>query len=290
MTDVHAPIGVFDSGVGGLSVWREIVRLLPYEDTVYVADQAHMPYGSRSLEEVRRHCEGVVDFLLGQGVKVVVVACNSASAAALHHLRRVFPRTPFVGMEPAIKPAVERSRRGVIGVLATQATFQGELFAALVTQYGHSARVLPQVGWGLAQAVEAGATDAPETESLLRECLGPLIAEEMDHLVLGCTHYPFLASMMARLLGPEVTIVDPAPAVARQTRRLLDERDLLRPYRQAGRHRFCTSGERPDFAALLARLVPEGGDRAVVGLSWDGVALAEAGLVAGTRGRTDGWV
>ncbi|RME36964.1 MAG: glutamate racemase [Thermoflexia bacterium] len=169
-------IGVFDSGVGGLSVWREIVRELPGVPTLYVADQAHVPYGPRPLEEVRRFAEGITRFLLAQGATVVVLACNTASAAALHHLRALFPQVPFVGMEPAVKPAVQRTRNGRVGVIATPATFQGELFASLLTRFGRDARVLPQVCPGLVEAVEAGALEAPETEALLRSCLAPLLA------------------------------------------------------------------------------------------------------------------
>lgn len=248
-------IGVFDSGVGGLSVWREIVRQFPHEDTLYVADQAHMPYGSRSLDEVRAYCEGVVRFLLEQGAKIIVIACNSASAAALRHMRDLFPAIPFVGMEPAVKPVVEKTRRGVVGVIATQATFQGKLFAGLVEQYGNNARVLTQVGWGLAQAVESGALDTPETEALLRECLAPLIEAGVDHLALGCTHYPFLLPVIERLMGPEVVIVDPAPAVARQTGRLLARRNHGNTRDRKGRHLFYTSGDADAFAAMMRRLV-----------------------------------
>lgn len=249
-------IGVFDSGVGGLSVWREIARQFPHEDTLYVADQAHMPYGSRSLDEVRAYCEGVVRFLLEQGAKIIVIACNSASAAALRHVRDLFPDVPFVGMEPAVKPAVEKTRRGVVGVIATQATFQGRLFASLVEQYGNNARVLAQVGWGLAQAVESGALDTPETETLLRECLTPLIEAGVDHLALGCTHYPFLLPAIERLMGPEVVIVDPAPAVARQAGRLLAQRNLVNSRDREGRHLFYTSGDADAFAAMIERLIP----------------------------------
>lgn len=251
------PIGVFDSGVGGLSVWREIARQFPHEDTLYVADQAHMPYGSRSLDEVRAFCEGVVQFMLEQGAKAVVIACNSASAAALRHVRELFPEIPVVGMEPAIKPAVQNTRKGVVGVIATQATFQGRLFASLIEQYGNNARVLAQVGRGLAQAVEAGALDTPETEALVQECLAPMIEAEVDHLVLGCTHYPFLAPVIARLMGPAVAIVDPAPAVARQTGRVLAQRALENSRDRTGRHLFYTSGDAHAFAAMLARLIPD---------------------------------
>lgn len=264
------PIGVFDSGVGGLSVWREIVSTLPREDTLYVADQANMPYGSRSLEQARALSEGVVRFLLDRGAKLIVVACNSASAAALHHLRHVFPEVPFVGMEPAVKPAVERTRRGVVGVIATQATFQGALFASLAKQYGDHARVLTQVGWGLAQAVESGALDTPETEMLLCDCLTPLMEAGMDHLVLGCTHYPFLLPLVQRLVGSGVGIIDPAPAVARQTARMLALRNLGTSAGRGGRHRFCTTGDEEKFAGVARLLLP--GQAAVAditGLGWE---------------------
>jgi len=200
---VSAPelIGIFDSGVGGLSVWREIARQLPLEDTLYLADQAHVPYGSRSLNEVREHSEGITRFLLGWGAKIIVVACNTASAAALHHLRRTFPDVPFVGMEPAVKPAVERTRTGVVGVIATQATFQGELFASLLERYAGDVGVLIQACQGLVEAVEAGALDTPETEALLRHYLTPLIEAGADQLVLGCTHYPFLRPLIERVVG-----------------------------------------------------------------------------------------
>ena len=219
-------IGVFDSGVGGLSVWREIARQLPHERTLYLADQAHVPYGSRQLAEVRELSAGITRFLLDHGVKIVVIACNTASAAALHYLRRAFPHVPFVGMEPAVKPAVERTHNGVVGVIATQATFQGELFASLVARYAAGVRVLTQVCPGLVEAVEAGRLDTPETEARLRQALTPLIEGGVDQLVLGCTHYPFLRPAIERVVGTNVAVIDPAPAIARQTGRVLARRGL----------------------------------------------------------------
>ncbi len=267
-------IGVFDSGVGGLSVWREIVRELPGVPTLYVADQAHVPYGPRPLEEVRRFAEGITRFLLAQGATVVVLACNTASAAALHHLRALFPQVPFVGMEPAVKPAVQRTRNGRVGVIATPATFQGELFASLLTRFGRDARVLPQVCPGLVEAVEAGALEAPETEALLRSCLAPLLAAGIDELVLGCTHYPFLRPLMERIVGPGVEIIDPAPAVARQVRRVLEHRRAgSQPVAPAG-HTFCTTGDPAQFAGALERLV---GIRVKVRpLRWEGDEIQPA--------------
>lgn len=265
-----ACIGVFDSGVGGLSVWREIVRELPGCDTVYVADQAHIPYGPRPLEEVRRFAEGIAEFLIREGVAVVVVACNTASAAALHYLRRRFPDVPFVGMEPAVKPAVQRTRNGTVGVIATPATFQGELFASLLERFARNVRVIPQVCPGLVEAVEAGAPDAPETEALVRRCLEPLLTAGMDELVLGCTHYPFLRPVIERVVGPGVEVIDPAPAVARQVRRVLEGAGYPAEVLSAGtpHHRFFTTGDPAGFAAALFRLV--GVTAEVRPLVWEG--------------------
>ena len=261
-------IGVFDSGVGGLSVWREIARQLPHERTLYLADQAHVPYGFRQLAEVQELSQGVTRFLLEQGAKIIVIACNTASAAALHYLRRTFPQVPFVGMEPAVKPAVERTHNGVVGVLATQATFQGELFASLVERYAGGVQVVTQVGRGLVGAVEAGRLDTAETEALLRQCLRPLMEAGADQLVLGCTHYPFLRPVIERVVGPNVAVIDPAPAVARQTGRVLARWGLeARPSTGAGvrqgdrgRHVFYTSGDRAAFAAMVKRLLPSIGE------------------------------
>ena len=263
MADSSGFIGIFDSGLGGLSVWREVTCQLPQEDILYLADQAHMPYGSRQLAEVREFCEGIARFLLDQGAKIIVVACNSASAAALSHLRRTFPEFPFVGMEPAVKPATERTRTGVVGVIATRTTFQGELFASLLERYASDVQVLTQVCPGLVEAVEAGALDTPETDALLRECLAPLAAAGMDQLVLGCTHYPFLRSAITRIMGTDVAIIDPAPAVARQTARVLVQRskgggasaDSECHQGRAGRCIFYTSGETATFSAMLERLL-----------------------------------
>ena len=259
-------IGIFDSGVGGLSVWREVARLLPACDIVYVADQAHVPYGPRQLAEVRRFAEGVTRFLLDAGCDVVVVACNTASAAALHPLRAAFPGVPFVGMEPAVKPATENTRTGHVGVIATQATFQGELFASLLERFATGVDVLTQICPGLVEAVEAGALDTPETARLLEDCLAPLKDAEVDQLVLGCTHYPFLRPVIEGIVGPEVEVIDPAPAVARQTARVLARRGVYAAG-EAGRHTFYTSGDGPAFAAMVERLI--GSQEQVGTLVWD---------------------
>ncbi|RLC75012.1 MAG: glutamate racemase [Chloroflexi bacterium] len=253
------PIGVFDSGVGGLSVWREIARQLPRENIICLADQAHVPYGSRRLAEVRALSESITRFLLAQEAKIIVVACNTASAAALHHLRRTFPSVLFVGMEPAIKPAVERTDNGVVGVIATQATFQGKLFASLVERYAGNVRVLTQTCPGLVEAVEAGALNTPETKSLLQKYLTPLVEAGVDQLVLGCTHYPFLRPSIEQVIGASVAVIDPASAVARQTARVLTQRGIKANQGQKACRVFYTSGDAANFAAMIERLLPLSG-------------------------------
>lgn len=254
---IHAagPIGIFDSGVGGLSVWREIVRLLPSERTVYVADQAHVPYGPRDPREIRSFCDVIADWLLGQGCKAIVVACNTASAAALKHLRDRYPGVPIIGMEPAVKPAAALTRTGVVGIMATPATFQGRLFQATAGRHAAHVRLINQICDGLADAVEAGRTATPEGEALVRRFVTPMLDAGADVIVLGCTHYPFVIDTVRRTAGPGVTVIDPAPAVARQVARVLESRSLLAPTAGAVRHRFVTSGPTAAFVTALEALV-----------------------------------
>ena len=247
-----AAIGIFDSGVGGLSVLREIAGQLPHQDLLYFADTAHVPYGDRPAAQIRAFAQAITAFLIEQGAGVVVVACNTASAAALHALRRRF-RQPIVGMEPAVKPAAALSRRGV-GVMATPATFQGELFASLVERFAQGTPLHTCVCPGLVEQVEAGRLDGAATEALLRGCLQPLLEAGIDSLVLGCTHYPFLRPVIERVVGPEVTILDPAPAVARQTGRVLARQGMLRT-KGRGRVTYFTSGDAAALAAQVHRLV-----------------------------------
>ena len=235
------PIGMFDSGVGGLSVLAEVRSLMPDESVLYLADQRWAPYGDRTLGEVRERAVQVSGQLIDAGSKLVVVACNSASAAALHHLREVFPATPFVGMEPAVKPAALESVSGVVGVIATAATFQGELFASVVDRHANGARVLTGAAPGLAELVEDGARDSSEVGEILAPILGAMLAAGMDTLVLGCTHYAFLTDTIRSIVGNDVSIIDPAPAVARQVGRILDERDRRAPAAEGGGVRYHTT-------------------------------------------------
>jgi glutamate racemase len=219
-------IGILDSGVGGLSVLREIQVLLPAEKLLYFADQAHVPYGSRPAEEVRRYSEEISRFFLAQGAKLIVVACNTASAAALSHLRAAIPGVPFVGMEPAVKPGAVQTRNGRIGVLATQGTFGSERYASLMARYARGVLVYEDPCPGLVGQIEAGLLDDGETEAIVRVALTPMLSGGVDTLVLGCTHYPFVIPLIQRLAGPSVLVIDPAPAVARQVHRVLESQGL----------------------------------------------------------------
>lgn len=262
----NGPIGVFDSGVGGLSVWREIVRALPDEDTIYFADQAHVPYGPRDEAEIRGYCDAITRFLIGRGCKAIVVACNTASAAALKHLRDAFPELPTVGMEPAVKPAAALTRTGVVGILATPATFQGRLFKATAGRHAAGVRLVNQVCAGLAEHVEAGDLDGPATDALLRGYLAPVLEAGADTVVLACTHYPFVIDTIRRITGPSVTVIDPAPAIARHLVTIVRQQGLERRMPRPGRHAFITTGSPAAFADALCRLT---GQRASVeAASW----------------------
>ena len=237
-------------------MWREIARQIPNEDIVYLADQANVPYGFRPIEEIRAFDEGIARFLLEHGVKAIVIACNTASVASLDRLRELYPDVPIVGMEPAVKPAAENTRTGIISVVATQRALEGERFASLLARFASGVRVLTCVGAGWVRAVEAGALDTPETEALLREHLMPLINAGADQVVLGCSHYPFLLPVIQRVVGPGVAVVDPSPAVARQTAHVLDEWGLAADKNRVGRHVFCTTAAADKFAVMVRQLIP----------------------------------
>ncbi len=213
-------IGVFDSGIGGLSVLREIHRLLPNHPTVFVADQAHLPYGPRPVDQIRQYVQAVTHFLIGQGCAVIVLACNTASAAALYFLRDQFPGLPIVGMEPAVKPAAERSRSGVIGVLSTQATANGELYRRVRERHAAGTQVITVVAPELVRIAEEQSQHTPASQSIIADYLRPFIQAQADEVVLACTHFPFIARAVQDQLGPDVHLVDPAPAVARQVARV----------------------------------------------------------------------
>lgn len=251
-----APIGVFDSGVGGISILREIRRQLPSEDLIYVADSEHAPYGDKPAGFVRERSEAIARFLAGQGAKAIVVACNTATGIAVDDLRTQFA-LPIVAIEPAVKPAVTRSRTGRVGVLATTGTLASERYASLVANVARDAKVISQPCPGLVERVEAGDCEGPATRALVEAYVEPLLEQGADTLVLGCTHYSFLAPLIGRVAGDGVAIIDPAPAVAAELKRRLDAANLSAPNGRRGTERFVTTGPEGRARELLARLWPE---------------------------------
>lgn len=262
---VSCPVAVFDSGVGGLSVLRYLRAQLPHEQLIYLADQANVPYGSRSLAQIRAFSEAITRYLLQLDAKIIVVACNTASGAALTYLRQTFPDVLFVGMEPAVKPAARQTKSGKVGVLATAGTFESQRYEALMARFGQGVDVFENPCLGLVDFIEAGNLDGSETESLLRTCVTPMLAQGVDTLVLGCTHYPFVRPLLEKITGPDVTIIDPAPAVARQTRRVLEQHDLLTDDTAAHPVRVLTTGSAAQLAAFAGQVLtfPVGVETAV---------------------------
>ncbi|WP_439861010.1 glutamate racemase [Pseudomonas sp. MBLB4136] len=249
----NAPVGVFDSGVGGLSVLREIRALLPGESLLYVADSGHVPYGEKSPEFIRERCRTIADFLLGQGAKALVLACNTATVAGIAELRELYPQLPIIGMEPAVKPAAAATRAGVVGVLATTGTLKSARFAALLDRFASDVRVVTQPCPGLVECIEAGELDGAATRELLQGFVAPLLAEGCDTLILGCTHYPFIKPLLRELLPASVSLIDTGAAVARQLQRRLDERRLLAAG-PALAGRFWSSGDPGQMQAVLPLL------------------------------------
>lgn len=227
------PIGIFDSGVGGISVLKEIRLLLPGEDILYYADSAHCPYGAQPPEDIRRRTTTITRFLIDAGAKLIVVACNTASIAGLDYLRQAF-QIPIVGMEPAIKPAAKSTRNGKVGVLATGVTLNGDRFNSLVTRFAGDIEIINVPCPGLVEQVENGLLDAPETAALLRRFMQPLITEGVDTVVLGCTHYPFLRPLVETIMGTGVTVIDTGGAVAKRVYQVLQGEDLLSPNHPPG--------------------------------------------------------
>ncbi len=249
----EAPIGIFDSGVGGLTVWHEIVQLLPAEDTLYLADSAHAPYGERPAEEIRVLSRKNTEWLLERGCKIIVVACNTATTNAIAQLRRDYP-VPFIGIEPAIKPAALNSRTGRIGVLATRGTLASELFAETSKAYAGGIRILEQEGVGLVRLIESGNLEDPELSARLQTLLAPMLEAGIDQLVLGCTHYPFLIPALRSLLPGHVKIVDCGLPVARQTQAVLAAKGWLNDSAHTGRHQLYTNGDPVVLNRLLELL------------------------------------
>ena len=249
----EAPIGVFDSGVGGLSVLGEIQRLLPKESLLYVADCGNVPYGEKTPDFIRQRCSVMADFFRQQGAKALVLACNTATVAGVADLRRDYPDWPIVGMEPAVKPAAAATRSGVVGVLATTGTLQSAKFAALLDRFATDVRVITQPCPGLVELIENGDLHSPVLRQLLERYVQPLLAAGCDTIILGCTHYPFLRPMLSEMLADDISLIDTGAAVARQLQRLLAARDLLAegPARDA---QFWSSADPEHFQNVLPML------------------------------------
>ncbi|GAB4277234.1 MAG: glutamate racemase [Marinilabiliales bacterium] len=220
------PIGIFDSGIGGLTVWKEIINILPNESVYYYADTANCPYGTKSIEEVIKFADDIVRFFINKNVKLIVVACNTATAAAIDYLRANYD-IPFIGMEPAVKPAAISSVTGNIAVLATENTFKGRLFNETSRKYAKDKNLFIQVGYGLVDIVENGNSDTDESMALLHKYIDPLLENNVDRIVLGCTHYPFLEKQIKEIVKDRAEIINPAFAVARQTYNVLKKNNLL---------------------------------------------------------------
>ena len=249
--EARAPfVGFLDSGIGGLTVWREAVRLLPSLSTHYLADNLHCPYGSRSAEDVRAIVVNAVDGLLAQGCTAIVLACNTATAAAVTTLRRLHPNIPVVGMEPAVKPAAGHTRSGVVGVLATSGTLHGHLFRDTSARYAGDVRLVVRDAGDLVPFVERGDLGSDALRTALRRHVDPMLEAGADCIVLGCTHFPFLAGVLRDMVGDAVELIDPAPAVARQLARRIGPVDSG----AAPRHTFAATGAPVDFEACLRRL------------------------------------
>ena len=248
-------VGIFDSGVGGLSVLSAIHSLLPSQPLLYIGDQAHVPYGKRSLGEIRSFSVAITQYLIDAGAKLIVVACNTASAAALTELRALFPEIPFVGMEPAVKPASQQTHNGIVGVLATPATFQGELYNSLVERFAKNVKILTSTLPGLVEEIESGQLHGPKARAILEKAILPMKTQGADTLVLGCTHYPFVLPIIREIAGKEIEVIDPAPAIARRTKSLLLEHNILNSGSEPVETIFATTGDPMRFKKSIEILL-----------------------------------
>ncbi len=253
----HLPIGIFDSGIGGLTVLRHIRENMPSESVVYVADRAHIPYGSKSDHFIRSRSIAITEFLLSQPVKAIVVACNTATAVAIHTLRDQYD-IPIIGMEPGVKPAIRQSRNGNIGILATEGTLGSGKFKVLLERHANGSDVFIRPCHGWVEHIEAGDQQETLTMAIIEETLAPLLAKDIDTLVLGCTHYPFLIDNIRKAVGDEILIIDTGQAVAIHLQRRLEMQDLLCDATAEGNEAFWCSGPLEEMHELLAKLWRQG--------------------------------
>ncbi|MDC7994626.1 glutamate racemase [Altibacter sp. HG106] len=250
------PIGIFDSGVGGVSIWKEIHACLQQENTLYLADSKHAPYGNKSADDIVALSVKNTEYLLSQGCKLIVVACNTATTNAISHLRSNYD-IPFIGIEPAIKPAALQTKTKSIGILATKGTLSSALFHQTAEAFTKDISVIEIVGEGLVPLIEAGAMDSEETIELLTTYMKPMLAANIDYLVLGCSHYPFLIPSLKKILPPHVTIIDSGAAVARQTKSILEQYNMLNHTTSAPTLQFFSNGDTRTLTQLLGNIQAE---------------------------------
>tara|TARA_R110001583_G_scaffold86860_1_gene226678 strand:- start:10113 stop:10901 length:789 start_codon:yes stop_codon:yes gene_type:complete len=234
------PIGIFDSGIGGTSIWKEVIKLLPNENTIYLADSLNAPYGEKSSEEILLLSIKNTELLISKGCKLIIIACNTATTNAIDYLRKTY-NIPFIGIEPAIKPAALLSKTGAIGILATKGTLTSKLFEKTATEYTKNITTIEQDGEGLVPLIEAGKLNSKELNELLSTYLKPMLNFNIDHLVLGCTHYPYLIPQIKEILGSEVNIIDSGEAVAKQTKAVLEKFSILSASQKRSTHTFYTN-------------------------------------------------
>lgn len=250
----NRPIGIFDSGIGGVSVWKELVKFLPNESFVYYADSENCPYGSKSHHDVLLLSKKITDFLISHDCKLIVVACNTATAAAIDFLRENYD-IPFVGMEPAIKPAAINTKTKNIGVLATDGTFNGRLFQETSQKFASDISVHVQIGFGLVELVEKGMEQSEQAEALISKYLTPMFEKGVDQVVLGCTHYPFFMPVINKVKGDRaITIIEPADAIAKQTKFLLDQNHLSAAKKCQSDYKFFTNGNLAILKYLVSKV------------------------------------
>jgi len=234
------PIGIFDSGIGGTSIWKEVIKLLPNENTIYLADSINAPYGEKSPEEIISLSIKNTEFLISKGCKLIIVACNTATTNAIDYLRKNYS-IPFIGIEPAIKPAALLSKTGAIGILATKGTLTSKLFEKTASEYTKNITTIEQDGEGIVPLIEAGKLNSKELNELLNNYLKPMLNFNIDHLVLGCTHYPYLIPQIKEILGNNVVIIDSGEAVAKQTKAVLNKLNILSTSKKESTHKLYTN-------------------------------------------------
>lgn len=249
------PIGIFDSGIGGTSIFQEVHKLLPYENIIYLADSANAPYGNKSQEDILNHSIKNTELLLKKGCKLIIVACNTATTNAIDYLRQNY-NVPFIGIEPAIKPASLNSKSKVIGILATKGTLSSSLFHKTSDLYAKDVKVIERVGEGLVPLIENGKLNSKKTQSLLNSFITPMVKEKIDYLVLGCTHYPYLIPQLEKLLPTNVTIIDSGNAVAKQTEAILIQNKLLKTDEGKPDIQFYSNGNIDVLNAILDKKFP----------------------------------